>query len=542
MNVLTTAYLENEQTIVENILRARGIDDFETFLNPKLVDWFLPFESIPNLKEAAEEVVNNIDNTGTFFLSVDSDTDGITSGTIMYRWLWHHYRQKQHFFEDSPIKWYVSQGKSHGTSERLIEQIEEMKPDILIVMDSLDSNCENYQRIRDLGTKIIVLDHHDIRDGIPYDDVVTLVSSNRSDNKALSGAGVVWKFCLYLDYLMGENDYTLNNYTDLAAVGLIADMMDMSATSMENRAIVNYGLEHMQSMAIKKIIGSYKFNANSIVFSIAPLINAACRYFENNEAFRAFIEDADDKRRMSINCLKRCKKAQKSDIEYIKENIVDQIESQIDNPFFFLVINTEYGIAGLIANQLMAQYHKPTFVVVKRNNQYQGSGRSNGVDLRKISHDIVPSAKAYGHPQAFGFFLDQDYLKEFSEQLSEKLADVPVIASDVIDCEIDTDSITHELIDLVHEIDRITGQEFRPVKFMVETDGLELSVSNSGKHLKFLDSNGFLFVKWNAAEEINNLNDFDESKKVRLIGSLDKGFLDKSYNLRMVVDKYEVLD
>ena len=51
--------------------------------------------------------------------------------------------------------------------------------------------------------------------------------------------GVVWKFCKYLDECF-ETDYA-DELIDLAACGIVADMMDM--TIMENRYIVYQGLQ-----------------------------------------------------------------------------------------------------------------------------------------------------------------------------------------------------------------------------------------------------------------------------------------------------------
>ena len=55
----------------------------------------------------------------------------------------------------------------------------------------------------------------------------------------MSGVGIVWQFCRYLDSLM-QTDYT-NKYLDLVALGLCADMM--SLRSFETRYLITKGFK-----------------------------------------------------------------------------------------------------------------------------------------------------------------------------------------------------------------------------------------------------------------------------------------------------------
>ena len=546
INVKTFGYLEDHSTIIDNILKARNIKDKEQFLNPELIEYYQlmeiegTYKDIPYTRNAEKIILEALENHKHFFLSVDSDTDGITSGAIMYKWL--AYRMKENFkYSEPKISYWVSQGKKHGLSDELFEALEKSAAEILIVMDSLDENTEMYQKIRDLGVKIVVLDHHDIRAEVDYDSVVTLVSSNRSDNPYLSGAGVVWKFCLGLDRLLDDEGFTLG-MTDLAAVGLIADMMVMTEEFMENRAIVSYGLQNLNSETLKLMKGIYEFNSNAIAFGIAPLINAACRYYQNDTAFEAFIEEDPKKIKKLIKVLKSCKERQVEDLATIKRRLFDEIQEQMDEPFFIFEIETEAEICGLLANQIMSAYQKPTFVYKKRDGLYKGSGRSYLLDLRSLTHECAPSVKGLGHPQAFGFICDPEYLDEFKVNMKEKLKHNNSTVIEEIDCELGVEDISDYLIDEVKGIDRITGQNFRPLRFLVETDGLQMRTMSQGKHLIFDDDNGFWFVKWNAGDDFEKLfEQVDDTTRIRFMGTLDRGFIGRKYNRRMIVDNYELL-
>lgn len=538
LDIKTYGYLEDPDTIIQNILKARGIDDPDRFLNPPLLEIIDPLET-PRIEEGVNILVNGLKNQMKFFLSVDSDTDGITSGTIMYKWLQHH---MENLGYDQEIYYYVSQGKTHGLSDELLEELQKSAADILIVMDSLDSSLDRYQQAVEMGVEVLVVDHHDISKLIPYDSLITLVSSNRSTNPHLSGAGMVWKLCCLADVALNDRNYTLWNLTDLAAVGLVADMMDVGISNYENRAIINYGLKNLMSSAVTDIKGHYDFNTNCISFSIAPLINAACRYFQNDLAFEAFIEEDTDKRKSFIDELKDYKEKQDSDIKEIRSLISDQIKEQENQPFFFLEIDTPWGISGLLANQIMSKYQKPVFVVKQEDGIYKGSGRSNDVNLRELVHGLTSTSKGFGHPRAFGFFCDIEDRKNFENALSSELESLDTTIIEEIDCALDVDDLTSDLIYKVKSIDRISGMNFRPLRFMVEVKNVWPEVTRNGKHLVFKCDDNILYIKWKAADDIENLKDINEDTVFRFIGTVDSGPWGRKFYRKLIIDSYEILE
>lgn len=536
VKIKTYGFSQDEDSIIENILIARGIKDPDRFLYPD-DDEILPAYETPRMNEGIELIAEHLNKRSKFFLSVDSDTDGITSGAIMYKWLCRHTGAPEN------IGFWVSKGKSHGTSEELVEAMESFKPDLLIVMDSLDGDTKRYQQIRDMGIDILVLDHHDVREEIGFDDVVVLVSSNRSKNEQLSGAGVVWRFCCEAEKDLLLEDYSYSNLADLAATGIVADMVLLDEDHMENRFIVAHGLDHLVCPTLKEMTKGYSFDSNAIIFSVAPLINAACRYLENDTAFQAFISEDLGEIKDCIKALKNCRERQNEEVNSIKEELNEQIEAQKDDPFLFLTIDTEYGIAGLIANQILTKYQKPVFVVKCEEKGYKGSGRSIGVNLRELSHNLVKSSTGFGHPQAFGFSVDYKDYEDFREKLAQSLEKESFTVVDEVDCQVDAADLSQDLIDLSKAVSRISGQGFKQLTYMCETDGLEVRTTANEKHLIFDNGKGFLFIKWNAGEQFYDLyENFTTDTKVRFIGSLDSGFFGRKYNRRLILERFEILE
>ena len=271
----------NEE-IIDAIFDERGIKDRKRFINPT-EESLLPLDSLENINEAAGSVIYGIMNGKNFMVYYDCDTDGISAGTIMTRYLGDH---------GINARIYINSGKVHGVTEESLKYMYGI--DILIIVDSLNADVEFYKAIKEMRIQTLVLDHHDIDVNIPYDDYVTLVSSNRNyGNSELSGAGVTFKFCLYLDELM-DTDYA-QQYWDLSCCGILSDVMSVDEQHMENRYIVKKGLENPNNLAIKKIIGTYEFNSTAVLFSVAPLINASMRYNENQVALDLFLSDDNKK-------------------------------------------------------------------------------------------------------------------------------------------------------------------------------------------------------------------------------------------------------
>ena len=543
LNIRHISNLEDEEEIINHILKGRKIDDIETFLNPDDSE-LLPWSTIPRMDEGISLVLRGLEENKNFYLNIDSDVDGVTSGTIMHDWLENYYKVRG---IDKEINYHISQDKTHGTSEALIEKLEKVKPDILIVMDSLDPNTDRYERIREMGIDILVLDHHEIQSVIPYDEVVVLVSSNRSMNTELSGAGIVWKFCVALDEKLADIEldwdmyYTYDNLSDLGAVGLIADMMKMDKDHMENRFIVAHGLRNLKNGALAELSAGKDFCSNTVSFNISPVINAACRYSQNDLAIKAFITKDELERKQALRILHKYRAKQQDDVRELRSMLTSDIEYQSEQPYLILTVATPYGITGLIANQIQKEYQKPTFVVKKMPSGLGGSCRTS-LNLRSTVHRLTPSVDALGHEGAFGFFISYDEVEEFKNKLSKYLANTTREIVIDIDCQISAEEITQDLIDRVKQISFVSGQGYESPRFMVEANDLIVSKTKNEKHLIFEDEYGTYYIKYNAGAEYDKIvDDFDGSSNVRFIGTLYSGPWGRSYKRQFIIDSYEIM-
>ena len=227
--------------IVEALMERRGIQDTDSFLIPP-EDSMVPFDSMYGLEEGCSIVLDTIERGGKFIVFFDVDTDGNTAGTIMTRYL-------RNF--TTKVDTYINEGKKHGAEDFPLELLDDNTT--LIIVDSLNNDPEVYKRILNTGAKLIVCDHHLIEQqlldaNLPF---CLISSANNYPNPALSGAGVVFKFCQYIDSETWND--CADEFWDLAATGIIADMCNVSEQSPENRYICYKGFQNQKNLALSKI-------------------------------------------------------------------------------------------------------------------------------------------------------------------------------------------------------------------------------------------------------------------------------------------------
>lgn len=263
-----------------NLIKARGLDP-GIFLRPNPQHLISPTK-LDNIDKGVEILKKNIGARAATI--VDSDCDGYCASAILINYL-------KQIYPDWHIDFFVHERKGHGL-EDIVKQID-LEDYNLIFLPDAGSNDDIYFK-QYFNTDFIVLDHHlrTSTENIPNN--VALINNQLSenyDNKALSGAGVTWKFIKYLDTIFNVNyAYSL---IDLAAVSIISDVMDI--TTPENRFIIETGLEQLNNDFIKFLRdnAAYKIGETltpiGVAFYIVPLINAMCRMGNTEEKKRMFL-------------------------------------------------------------------------------------------------------------------------------------------------------------------------------------------------------------------------------------------------------------
>lgn len=275
---------------LDNLLIARGLNkedlnyfynvpDDSALLNPKLLN---------NINDGYVLLLEHLKLNSRIALIVDSDVDGFTSSAIIY----------QYITKISPrteIDYYLHSGKGHGLSD-LIEDILNSEHEYgLVILPDAGSNDDTYHiMLQKQGIECLILDHHIVESDTQIISNTVIINNQSSAdylNKDLSGAGVTWQFCRYVDSKIQTN--YANDLIDLAALGIVSDMM--SVLSLENRYIIHTGFNNINNYFFKCLCSKQSYSMGgkvtpmTVAFYITPLINAMIRVGTQEEKERLFL-------------------------------------------------------------------------------------------------------------------------------------------------------------------------------------------------------------------------------------------------------------
>ena len=510
--------------IINTTLYNRGVEDIEDFLNPP-PSYILPSSLFKNIEKASKLFINGINNKRTFIIHADVDTDGCTSGALIFRYL--------SAFDIEPIT-YINEGKKHGIQEDFHLPVND---GILIIVDSINNDPQDYLKLLDQGIDIIVLDHHIPKPEIlAIQEKINLVSSaNDYPNPYLSGSGVCWKFLTYVDNLLNTN--IAYNMVDLAAIGIIADVCRVDSQSMENRAICNMAFNNVHTPAIPLLCD--ELNSNSISFSIANYVNAANRINDNRTALNLFISDNKGQLHQIIRKLDEDHEYQKQMVDRLYENLKEEADLQKDYKVMFFFGDHYDNFSGLLATKVVADYGKPCFVLrTNDDDMYRGSMRCNlDIDFRAIINEF-DGAECNGHERSAGVIIDKTKIDEFVNFIDNKLEGIIFDDRTEIDFSINQSQVTPFLLHNINNINRITGSEFRPIKVLIEdVDNLNVSYMKNGKHLA-MTSPLMKFIYWN----YNDTVVLKDNDKLSAIGTLSENTFRGTTTLQMIMKDFLIYE
>lgn len=377
---------------ITQILTNRGIpvDEVSHYLNSTDADISSPEDlGADLLKQAATTLIHHIVERNNILVICDCDCDGFTSAALLINYLYDLFPT----FVETGLKWFVHEDKQHGL-EDVMDYINQKDFKLVIAPDASSNDYDYHKELKSKGIDVIVLDHH-LADKISEDAIVINNQlANTYKNKELSGVGVVYQFCRYIDSKL-QKDYA-DNYLDLVALGLTGDMM--SLTSIETKHLIHKGFEpkNIHNPYIYEMWQKNKFKLGEHItsidaaFYIVPMINAVQRsgtieekeiLFKSMLKYEAFQEIPSTKRghapgeterlvdqavRMSTNVKNRQTRVQDASIEYL-EGLIEKRDLMKNKVLFFALEpgKVDKNVAGLIANKFAAKYQRPCCMLTR---------------------------------------------------------------------------------------------------------------------------------------------------------------------------------
>ena len=519
----------NISELLAKILVNRGItgeEEIEIFLNPKRNNFHNPF-LLNDMEKAVDRIIKAIETKEKTIIYGDYDVDGITSITVLKKFLNERGLQVDYYIPNR-----LDEG--YGLNAEAIKKIAEQGYTLMITVDCGISGIEEVKKATSYGIETIITDHHEQLETLP--EAYAIVNPKRKDNtypfRGLAGVGVVFKVIQAISQKLNLDEKEYLKYLDIVCIGTISDIVPLVD---ENRVIAKLGLmlvKCTKNIGLRELIketGYKNVDSFMVSFGIAPRINACGRMGKQEEALELFLTD-DYEKACTITKNLNQYNLQRQEIE---KNIFDQAieelqKENIDNLNSIVLAgeNWHHGVIGIVASRITEKYFKPTILIGIENEIGKGSGRSvPGFDL----HDALAQSAEYlekygGHEMAVGLSLNKDKIKDFKIHFEQIAKDknvksiVPVIK---IDCEIGKKELNKQTVEQIKLLEPFGEKNKPPLISYKNLKIVSIRTLSEGKHLKLMLKDGNDTVNaigFNLGELIN---DYLIGDKVDVVGTLE---------------------
>lgn len=500
----------------------------------------------------------------------DYDVDGVTSVSLIYLYL----RSR-----GANIGYYIPSrsGEGYGLSNQAMDRLHDQGIKLMITVDTGVTAMEEIAYASSLGIDTVVTDHHECRAELP--NACAVINPHRPDDeypfKELAGVGVVFKLVCAMEMARCRREnipeiegvrQVFDRYSDLAAIGTIADVMPVSD---ENRLIISMGLHRMETscrlglralsdaVASGKERGSAKqskMTSSFIGFVIAPRINAAGRVSRASIAVELLLSD-DEKRAMEL-AEELCRLNTERQVE--ENRITEEAYQKIDalaeeDRRFVLVLDDDtwhQGIIGIVSSRITERYGLPSILISydgavegipSEFDVGKGSGRSlKGINLVNALTSCEDLLVRYGgHELAAGLSIRRGDVAVFRRRLNEYAA--RQLQGEIIchtldaDCEVEMQDLTMRLAEEINYLEPFGISNPVPGFILRDAQVLRVLPMGGGKHLRLtVEKDG---VQMNAVWFNTSVSElqFEAGDKIDLMFRLNINEFLGSVSLQMMI-------
>ena len=528
--------------LLAKILVNRNIDingKMEQFLEPTRSDFHDPF-LMPDMEKGIDRILKAIENKEKIMIYGDYDADGITSITVLKKFL-----TERELEVESYIPNRLDEG--YGLNKEAIKGIYDRGYRLMITVDCGISGIEEVEFANSLGIETIITDHHEPAEELP--NAYAVIDAKRKDNKypfnQLAGVGVVFKFIQAISIKLGLEEKEYLKYLDLVCVGTISDIVPLVD---ENRVIAKLGLKlvavtkNIGLRTLLETIGFKTIDSGTISFGVAPRINACGRMGHQQEALKLFLSDNVEEAKKIANELNKFNQERQAREKEIFEQAVQKVEESEKNKTCIILgsDNWHHGIIGIVSSKVTDIYFKPSILICFEENEGKGSGRSiPGFDLHDALMNCSDSIEKFGgHSMAIGISVKKENFEKFKEEFEEyakncNISDIIPIIN--IDEEVSLKSINIDDVKSLKLLEPFGEANKTPLFLFRNLKINSIRALSEGKHLKvslkddnyLIDAIGF---------NIGNLSEeYRLDDKVDVVGTLDINTFNGYENMQITI-------
>jgi single-stranded-DNA-specific exonuclease len=426
------------------LLWQRGIRDSKQvagFVKPDLYQPTSPFEFGQEMRWAVERLRQAYEQGEAIAIWGDFDADGITATAVLWDGL------GQFFPQNKQLSYFIPNRltESHGLSIHGIDALSAQNCRLIVTCDTGSTNLSELEHAKSLGIDVIVTDHHTLPSDRPP---VTAIINPRyfppeHPLANLSGVAVGYKLVEALYQTLPAPDRPLEGLLDLVAIGLIADLVQLTG---DCRYLAQRGIEQLQKNTqdtparpgIARLLELCKRSGDrptDISFGIGPRINAISRIHGDARFGVELLTSQDAERCRYLAEETELANARR---KALQKDVMQQVTArlaQVDLSTTSVIVLADpqwpVGVLGLVAGQIAQTYGRPTILLttesavetgVSEGAIARGSARSiNQIDLYQLVKEQSHLLTSFGgHPYAAGLSLPVQNLPLFTEAINRQ--------------------------------------------------------------------------------------------------------------------------
>lgn len=533
--------------VICELLVQRGYENYEAskkFFRPSLDDLHSPW-LMKDMRLAVDRIESALIKHERILIFGDYDVDGTTSVATLYSFLKSLHAQ---------VDYYVPNRfkEGYGISKKGIDWAIQNNIHLIISVDCGIKSNDLIAYAKSAGIDFIVCDHHLPDETIP--PAIAILNPKQVDCsypfKELCGCGVVFKLIHAISDQKKLPNESYLQYIDLVATAIAADIVSMSG---ENRVICHFGIQKVNSkpnIGIQSLIElaavKQPMTVSSLVFMIAPRVNAAGRMDDARKAIQLFIE-TDPIRAKEIAALLQSDNTDRREADQsITQEALEQLAQDPTTPSKKSTVvfqpHWHKGVVGIVASRLIEHHYKPTIVLTQSGDTAAGSARSiPGFNVYEAIHACKDWLIGYGgHFAAAGMTLQinhvQQFAQAFEEAVQKMLPDELLIPTVQIDTQINFEQIQLGLFNIIQQMEPFGPDNLKPVFVALGVEETGLSKIVKENHIRFvLEQNGIKLtgIGFNMAHQFFILEQF---KKIDVVFTIEENDWNgtKSLQLRVV--------
>ncbi|HEY2350063.1 MAG TPA: single-stranded-DNA-specific exonuclease RecJ [Puia sp.] len=462
--------------LISRILVGRGIENFEEakkYFRPDIQQLHDPF-LMKDMYPAVDRILLALDQKEKILIFGDYDVDGTSSVALMVQML----RKIGH---PDNIEFYIPnrQREGYGVSKAGIDFAREHSFGLIISVDCGIKSVDLVAYAKAHGIDFIICDHH--LPDIILPDATAILNPKQTDctypYKELCGCGVAFKLITALCRKLNLREGNYLVYLDLVAIAIAADIVPMTG---ENRALCFLGLKKINEnpnhgihalMTLSSL--SLPASITSLVFTIAPRVNAAGRMDDARKAVMMFISRDYNEALFYGKQLH----ADNTNRRETDSNITEEALALIDadeilrNRKSTVLYQAHWhkGVVGIVASRLIEKYYRPTIILTQSGALASGSARSvPGFNLYEALHACREWLVGYGgHFAAAGMTLATENIERFSnrfeEVVSETIEPQFLIPELEIDAVVRFSDLDFQIYRIIEQMEPFGPENYKPV-------------------------------------------------------------------------------